>query len=301
MTREPLFILCPGRSFSSVVCAVIGQHPEAFGLPEVHLFAEPTVGDLLDFDTPLFGRVGATSGLKRAVAELTFHEQSYDSVENAARWLDERRSYSGAAMFRELCALASDRVVVDKSPTNSHPDRLALLSRAFPDAHFLHLSRHPRATCRSQHKAYAGRRRHRGHRGHRGLTGFDHEAYWFTRHKSILEFSRRLDPGQYMFLHGEAFFEAPERFLRQICEWLELSADDAAIARMMKPEQSPFAGIGPENAKYGNNVGFIENPHLRVGKIREESLDGPLEWISEGEVFFCDQTRALACQLGYDL
>lgn len=34
---EPLFILAPPRSFTSVVCAMIGQHPDMCGLPEVNL------------------------------------------------------------------------------------------------------------------------------------------------------------------------------------------------------------------------------------------------------------------------
>jgi hypothetical protein len=277
-----------------VLSAVIGQHPDAFGLPEVHLFAHPTVGGFLDLDMPLLGRVGATSGLRRAVAELAFGEQTYETVEQAILWLEERRAHSGAMLFRELCALAGDRVVVDKSPTNSHPDRLETLYMGFPDARFLHLSRHPRATCRSQFKAYANRIE----QGQR--PKFDHEAYWLTRHQSILDFSLRLDPAQYMFLHGETFFEFPEETLTQICQWLGLSTSPEAIARMMKPELSPFAVTGPENAKFGNNVGFIENPHLRVGKPRPETLDGPLEWVTEHEEYFTDQTRNLAYQLGYD-
>jgi len=292
--REPLFILCPGRSFSSVVCAVIGQHPQAFGLPEVHLFAENTLGGLIDAEVPIFGLVGITSGLKRAICELVYHEQTTETVENAAGWLKERRNLTGAAVFRELCELAGDRVVLDKSPTNSHPSRLEAVYQGFPNAKYLHLSRHPRATCRSQHKAYAQRK------GNPDLANFDHEDYWFSRHQSILNFSQRLDPGQYMFLHGEWFFEFPELFLTQICEWLGLSTAPEAIEQMMKPELSPFAKLGPDNAKYGNNLGFIDSPHLRVGKIPSETIDGPLEWVTEGDAYFSDQTRSLAYQLGYD-
>lgn len=294
MTTEPLFILCPGRSFSSIISAVIGQHPQAFGLPEVHLFVEPTVGGLLDVASPLLGRAGAATGLKRAAAELAFGEQTYDSIERAEKWLQQRRALSGAAMFREFCALVPGRVLVDKSPTNSDPKRLEVIYRAFPDARYLHLSRHPYATCRSQYKAYAGRK------NARRLQNFDHESHWRNRHEDILAFCTRMAPGQYMFLHGEWFFEAPETFLRQICEWLDLPADEASLAQMMKPELSPFAMVGPDNAKYGNNRGFIESPHLRVGKPKPEPLDGPLEWVKDGNAVFTNRTRAISHQLGYD-
>ena len=48
MPPPPLFILCPGRSFSSVVCGMIGSHPEMFALPELNLFCADTVGELLE-------------------------------------------------------------------------------------------------------------------------------------------------------------------------------------------------------------------------------------------------------------
>ena len=35
---QPLFILAPPRSFTTVTSAMIGQHPEMYGLPETNLF-----------------------------------------------------------------------------------------------------------------------------------------------------------------------------------------------------------------------------------------------------------------------
>jgi hypothetical protein len=36
---HPLVILAPGRSYTSVVCTMLGQHPQMYNLPELHLFA----------------------------------------------------------------------------------------------------------------------------------------------------------------------------------------------------------------------------------------------------------------------
>ena len=44
---SPLFILCPGRSFSSVVSAAIGQHPQLYDVPEIYLAIADSVGELL--------------------------------------------------------------------------------------------------------------------------------------------------------------------------------------------------------------------------------------------------------------
>ena len=40
----PVFVLAPVRSFTSVVCAMIGQHPQMYGLPETNLLCHATVG-----------------------------------------------------------------------------------------------------------------------------------------------------------------------------------------------------------------------------------------------------------------
>ncbi len=292
-TPQPLFILCPGRSFSSVICSVIGQHPEAFGLPEVNLFAREKISDLIDIDIPFVGIPGISSGLRRALSELMFAEQTNESIGKVDDWLAERRDWPGPRMFEYLRDLAAPRVVVDKSPANTQPQAAARLFVTYPEAKFLHISRHPRATCRSRHKAYAGRKRWDF------LIADDDQEYWRRHHVSAMQPARDMGPDQYMFLHGEWFLENPRPVLKQICEWLSISTDKAAIDMMMKPEKSPFAVVGPDRAKHGNNRGFIENPHLRIGKVPEENLDDPLEWREPENVHFTPETRTLAHILGY--
>jgi hypothetical protein len=291
MTRQPLFILCPGRSFSSVVCAAIGQHPQMFGLPEINLFSVDRMAQLIDVDIPLFGIPGVLTGLRRSVAELRFGEQTEASVEQAIVWINQQRDLTGIGMFELLRGMAAPRELVDKSPTNSRPEALRRLHAAYPDAYYLHLSRHPRSTCRSRFKA---------HQKRKPMDGSMLEKLWLNRHLELIEFGKSVAPGHYMFLKGELFFEQPVSLLTQICEWLDISADQAAMAHMLRPEDSPFARLGPPNAKFGNNPGFIENPALRIGKIKEENLQDPLEWFQGRNVYFSQQTRELALMLGYE-
>ena len=42
----PLFLLAPPRSYTSLVNAMLGQHPQAFGLPELCLFNVERLVDL---------------------------------------------------------------------------------------------------------------------------------------------------------------------------------------------------------------------------------------------------------------
>ena len=41
--NHPLLILASSRSFTSVICAALGQHPQMYGLPELHLFVADTL------------------------------------------------------------------------------------------------------------------------------------------------------------------------------------------------------------------------------------------------------------------
>jgi len=68
---------------------------------------------------------------------------------------------------------------------------------------------------------------------------------------------------------------------------------------MKRPEDSLFAGYGPKSAATGNNRGFLENPTLRVGKMKEDGLDGALEWVDHENRYFNEQTVMLANILGY--
>lgn len=103
-SNQPLFILSPGRSFSSVVSSVIGQHPDAFGLPEVNLFRFPTIGDLLD--SSVIGAHYVAAGLRRALSELMYGEQTKESLRKVNAWLEDRRRWAGYRVFEEICQLA---------------------------------------------------------------------------------------------------------------------------------------------------------------------------------------------------
>ena len=65
---EPLFILCPLRSYSSLVCMMLGQHPEMYGLLELNLFLEDSLGDLVRRHQSQ--RPHAIHGLLRTLAQL---------------------------------------------------------------------------------------------------------------------------------------------------------------------------------------------------------------------------------------
>src|SRR5260370_15948832 len=102
----PLLILCPPRSFSSVVCTMLGQHPQMYGFPELRLFVADTVDGILHyFETQKesFGLPTAVApGLLRAVAELHFGSQSAEAVAHAHTRILARRDCNVRALFSSL-------------------------------------------------------------------------------------------------------------------------------------------------------------------------------------------------------
>src|SRR4051794_12463421 len=83
---EPLLILCPPRSFSSIVCGIIGQHPDCYGLPELNLFLADDLGEVWNKYAALMGSFGR-DGLLRAVAQLHDAEQTTGSITRAHEWI----------------------------------------------------------------------------------------------------------------------------------------------------------------------------------------------------------------------
>src|SRR5262245_1049021 len=157
---SPIFVLAPARSNSSVVTAMLGQHPELCVFPELALFRKDTVGELLA-DPP--GWRGAPAqlrmaGVYRALAEHHGGAQTSDTVAAAARWVEARSGWSVAQLFDHLLELAAPQVGIEKSPESSSRDEyLTRMVEAYPRARFLHLARHPRTSVDSMHRAWFGR------------------------------------------------------------------------------------------------------------------------------------------------
>lgn len=289
----PLIILCPPRSYSSLVCGMLGQHPALYGMPELNLFQADTLGGLMD-RLQASGRNHGVHGLLRASAQLHDGEQSEAAVERARAWLEERQDWSCARVWQHLAEQAAPRALVDKSPATAMlPQFLDRLLAICPDANFLHLTRHPRPTGKSLVKLVdrddwtgPGRK-----------EDLDPEWVWLNAHSNIAAFARKLPEGQLIRLRGEDLLADPDCYLPQICEWLGLRDDDEAITAMRHPENSPFACLGPTNAQYGGDPNFLRAPAMRPFEGEEADLDSELEW-APGRHFGA-ATRKLAKEFGY--
>ena len=264
MSKAPphIIILGTGRSFTSVVSCMIGQHPDMIGLPETNIFVDPTLGEVCK---RFGGRSNAyrRAGLLRTLAHFHDGAQTDETIAAAEKFLTEHGDWTATEIAAHIAKLAAPRGIVEKSISTSR--KRATLNRAleaWPEAYFLHITRQPESIVLSMltriegimEKGKGGRLLEQA----KDEVGLDH--YFNRRSTAILSFMATLPPGKGMNLHGENFLTDARCYARQICEWTGLDASDAAIDAMMHPENNPFAFPGPATASGGLSKSFLDNP-----------------------------------------
>ena len=257
----PLFLLAPPRSYTSLINAMIGQHPQAFGLPELCLFNADTLKELwIRISDEMGDDTKTRQGLLRAVAEIYAGEQTAATITMANYWAAAREERSTASVYQELVAKIDPLISVEKSPAYTISlKRMRAIRKAFPDARFLHLIRHPVPQCKSvmslNDGAYALYVNSIEFLDDRAVV--EPQFAWHDQNVDILNFLDEVPSHLQLRIRGEDIIGDPRHYLGIICRWLAIRDDDEAIGEMMHPERSPFACFGPINALFGNDPNFL--------------------------------------------
>jgi glyoxylase-like metal-dependent hydrolase (beta-lactamase superfamily II) len=308
--KPPVFILAAPRSFTSVICAMLGRHPQMYGMPELHLFKCATLAEWFDLCRKQpFPRA---HGLLRAVAQLYFGEQTERTVLLARRWLVERMHLRTGQVLRALGEKIYPATAVEKSPSISYDDEaLRRAYRMFPRARFLHLVRHPKGQGASVMNYIKVRERHGpipashwllqfvgyGSR-HGGDPTPDPQHAWHALNLNICKFLESVPESQKHTVRGEDLLSEPERAFLPILEWLNLRADARALERMKHPEESPYASLGPRGAEFGSDRLFLQSPAFRRNPASPHRLEGAPDWRADG-VPLTAPVIELATRFGY--
>jgi hypothetical protein len=293
---SPLFVLAPARSNSSIVTAMVSQHPELCGLPELALFRNDDVRGLLTAPPGWKGPAPhlRMAGLFRALAQHHDGEQTAETVRAAMHWVAERQLWGVEHVFDHLLELASPRIVVEKSPENSsRGDYLNRLTSLYPRARFLHVSRHPVTTVRSMHRVWSDK-------GYWDLAPrLFHQfclGVWLFQHRRIASLLASLPPDRGLHVRSEDVLNSPHETLGRICRWLGVDRSPEAVEAMTHPETSPYASLGPAGALGGFDSGFLHDPSRRPAEL-PESLELPREWEVDPGMYL--SVVELAHELGY--
>jgi hypothetical protein len=294
----PVFVLISPRSYSSVITAMVGQHPQLAGLPELKLFLYRSVGEL-DASLPEHirsrGIAHRSPGLVRAIAHFVFGDQSAAAAGDALRWLRARAEWTGAEVLDSLLAAVHPRVAVEKSPeTSMTATALERLADGYPRARYLHLVRHPTASALSMAQHWTS------HVPADPLPDLPATclAAWLETHRRILRFAAGVPGERYLRVRAEDVLNDPEVRLASVARWLGVRDDPQAITAMRHPEASPFARFGPTDPGVtgGNDPKFLADPIPRKAAL-PLSLERPHAWDIGPE--FWSGVVELATELGY--
>ena len=299
----PLFLLAPPRSYTSLVNAMLGQHPQAFGLPELCLF---NVEKLVELWIGVPGENAergamARHGLLRAVAEIYGGEQTSATINMAIAWASVRETWDTGRVFQEIVARLDPLVAVEKSPSYAIAvPRMRGLLKAFPDARFLHLVRHPVAQCKSVMAINDGAftMKVNAFEIAQDYAMLEPQIAWHDVNLNILEFLQEVSAENQLRMRGEDIMADPQRHLATIAHWAGLRDDDEAIEAMMHPERSPFACFGPMSAMFGNDPNFLARPTFRPHKPNLPGLTEGVPWRKDGKGLY-PEVIDLAHEFGY--
>jgi len=296
----PIFILASQRSFTSLFCAMLGQHPAIYSVPEINLFCKGTIEELLRYS--IGQRQYMLHGLWRCVAQLYGGEQTVETVEMARRWVQARRERSTLEVYQELCEKIAPLAVCDKSPAyakNMHAMRR--MKVAFPNARYIYMTRHPK----DQGKSVLGAPQAIGTLLASDSLDYtvdpptiDPQFVWYETQRKVLTFLSEIPEEQQYHIRGELLLSEPETYLPPICEWLGVEWTPEIHEGMLRTEESVYACMGPFGCMWGNNPGFQKSPAFRRLKPKETTLEGPLPWRKD-EKPFRDEVVELARELGY--
>ena len=297
--RDPLFLLAPARSYSTVTIALLAGHPELYGLPETSLFLCETVGEIMAMPAGRFAEENAhrhlLMGLERAIAQLHDGCQDNGALERALDWIRQRPEMPTTVVMDYLLRLVYPRIAVEKSPaTVESGPALARCMGAYPGARYLHLTRHPVSTQRSMLKLYSQ---------FYFPAGLPHAERvrqcllsWYSRHLRIVQALQTLPQAQWMRVRAEDLIGDPRAWLPRILDWLGLSHDDAIIDRMLGTQNWEFSAWDGHIGFGGADPKFLADPALRPAAPPERDLIDP-DWDISDDVRY--KIVSLARYLGY--
>jgi sulfotransferase family protein len=295
--REPIFILAAPHSLSSLLSAALGQHPEVYATPGLHLHGGALVGESIA--NARNEQPTQIHSLLRTIAHLYSSEQTVESVVMARRWLRRRDRLPSDEVYREICQKAAPRLVIERCPIQTGAATiLHSMGTAFPSARFIYLVRHPFAQGKAALSDLQNTKKLiRDHRENNVESPeLDPQFAWFETQITIFEFLETIPKERQWHLRVEDLVTEPSTVLSDLCSWLGLAWSSDILRGMLAFENSPFYGPGPFNAPCGYD------PILRTlspwpSLPTEPPLESELPW--RKKIGLAPQALELAQALGY--
>ena len=201
MQERLLFILSPPRAGSTLLQRMLGSHAQIFTYPEPHLITPLAHLGYYDLvDKAPYDHINAAEAMKLFVSGLPHGEADY---------LDALRAYADT-LYGRMLEPSGKRYFLDKTP--AYALVWPFLTRLYPDARYLVLTRHPLAVASSYANSF--------------FDGDWRAANRFnpivSRYVPAIARLLREPPARLLQVGYEQLVRDPSRTLRTICEFLEL-------------------------------------------------------------------------------
>ena len=248
---------------------MIGQHPELHAFPELQIFSDDSIGEMMKKNQRKFNRL-SSAGSIRSIAEVHEHQQTDESCTRAWLWLQKHADWSPSDFFDYLRRKVDPLIAVEKTPVNTWKiSRLEKIIRTYPNAKFLHLSRSVNGNAKSLKQFIKDQDELLGRKETDQLTGraLSREypaSVWYICHRNILNIKPMIKAENFLQIKGEDLLNQPILVLTQFCEWMNIDTKAPCINAMLRPHESPYAFVGPRIAVGGNDGKFMRKPVLAI-------------------------------------
>ena len=210
MQERLIFLIGAPRSGTTLLARMMGAHSAIYQRAEPHLI------------TPI-AHLGFYGKVQKAPydpqnAEQAIHEFVADLPRGEADYLDALRAYTDALYARMLATAPGKRFFLDKTP--AYALVLPFLTKLYPGAHYVVLTRHPLAVLSSWVESFFdGDYR----------VALDHNPL-LARYVPALARMLREKPVPFVHVRYEELVRDPETHFRRVCDHLGLPFEAGAIA-----------------------------------------------------------------------
>lgn len=243
MQDRLVFVISPPRSGSTLLQRMLGSHSQIFTHPEPHLITPLAYLGFHDtVDKAPYDHINAAEAIRLFVHGLPNEEQDY---------LDALRCYADT-MYGRMLATSSRRMFLDKTP--AYGLVLPFLTKLYPQAKYVVLTRHPLAIFSSYANSF--------------FEGDWHTAHEFNpiveRYVPAMAKLLRDRPVPLVHVGYEDLVAEPEKHLERIFAFLGLENE-------------------PEAVQYGERFQAKKGPGdpISVEKHDRPVTDSTMKWAAE--------------------
>jgi hypothetical protein len=210
MQERLIFLIGAPRSGTTMLARMLGAHSAIYGRAEPHLITPIAhLGYFGNVQRAPYDHINVEQAIREFVADLPRGEADY---------LDALRAYTDTLYGRMLSTAAGKLFFLDKTP--AYALVLPFLTKLYPGAHYVVLTRHPLAVLSSYVESF-----------------FDGDYRVAITHNPILDryvpalaSMLRQKPVPFVHVRYEELVREPETHFRRICDHVGIPFEAAAIA-----------------------------------------------------------------------